>query len=414
MDKSDRPWLSIIGIGEGGADDLGDLAWSLLMNANVILGGERHLAMIGEDLTPRAKRMTWPSPLSQVYTELKALRGKPVVILASGDPMEFGIAGSLTRHFDWHEMRVLPSPSSFSLAASLLGWPLDKIVRLTIHGRNPAGLVPHLLPGARLLILSKDGSSPALVARLLCERGLEQASITVLEHLGGEKEKVIESTAKLLHQGANDLRFADLNLLAVSLPGRFSGWLPVVPGLPDDAFEHDGKMTKRDIRASALAKLAPHPGAVLWDVGTGCGSIAIEWMRSHPSCHAIGIEPQEQRRAFARHNADMLGVPKLRLLNGTAPEGLRGEPAPDAVFIGGGLSADVINFCMRALKPGGRLVAHAVTLGSEKLLLGMFEQHGGDLTRLSIAKAEAVGPYFGWKSAMPVTQWAFVKDLTDV
>ena len=406
-----NPWLSVIGIGESGMDDLGDLAWSLIAEADHLLGGVRHLAMIPEDSTPNAERMTWPSPLSEVYPKLKALSGQNVVVLASGDPMEFGMGGTLARHFEWTEMRVLPSPSSFSLAASILGWPLNKVTRLTIHGRNPATILPHLLPGAKLLILTKDGSSPAQVARLLCERGLDQAQLSILERLGGEKEKIIETTALALRDAGGALRFDDLNLLAVSLPAMWDGWLPTLAGLPDDAFEHDGKMTKRDVRASALAKLAPHPDALLWDVGTGCGSIAIEWLRAHPSCRAVGVEPQEKRRAFATHNAEMLGVPSLRLLSGTAPDALRGEAEPDAVFIGGGLSDDVVNFCLKALKPGGRLVAHAVTLGSEQLLLSMFDRHGGELTRLSIAKATPVGPHHGWKASMPVTQWAFIKPV---
>ncbi|PLW78630.1 precorrin-6y C5,15-methyltransferase (decarboxylating) subunit CbiE [Cohaesibacter celericrescens] len=409
-DELNEPWLNIIGIGEGGTDDVSDLGWSLIAQSKTIIGGQRHLAMIADDLTPDAERIVWPSPFSKIYAELEKIRGQQVVILASGDPMCFGIGGTLTRHFDRSEMRVLPAPSSFSLAASRLGWPLNKTSQLTIHGRNPASLLPHYTPGARLFILSKDSTSPSLVAKQLCNQGIENASITVLEHLGGDKEKIIESDARTIKNGGETLRFADLNVLAVALPDQLPHWLPTIAGLPDDAFEHDGKMTKRDIRASALAKLAPHPNALLWDVGTGCGSIAIEWMRSHASCRAVGIEPQEKRRVFAEHNAQQLGTPGLRLLASQAPDGLRGEEAPDAIFIGGGLSVDVVNFCLRALKPRGRLVAHAVTLGSERLLLEMFERHGGDLTRLSIAKASPVGPHFGWKTSMPVTQWAFVKD----
>ena len=408
-DDAIHRWLSIIGIGEGGADELSDLAWSLIADAEYLVGGKRHLAMIPDDLSPVANRIAWPSPFSEVFAQLKRLRGQKVVVLASGDPMHFGIGGTLTHHFNWNETRVLPSPSSLSHAAGQLGWPLDKIAVVTIHGRDPATLIPHLLPGARLLILSKDGNSPALVAELLCKRGLETASLTVLEHLGGPDEQIIETSALAITQSENETRFADLNLMALSLPESFSAWLPTIPGLPDDAFEHDGKMTKRDIRASALAKLAPYPGALLWDVGTGCGSIAIEWLRTHPQCRAVGIEPLEKRRAFAKHNAKMLGVPRLRLLAGKAPDDLRGEDAPDAVFVGGGLSHDVINFCLRQLKDNGRLVAHAVTLGSEQLLLDMYQRHGGELTRLSISKASPVGPLQGWKAAMPVTQWVFIK-----
>jgi len=408
-DVAKEPWLSVIGIGESGVEDISNFGWSLLAQAEYILGGARHLAMVPDDLAPEAERIVWPSPLSEVFARLKRLRGKKVVVLASGDPMFFGIGGTFSRHFPWAEVRVLPFPSSLSFAASRMGWPLNKTTLLTIHGRNPAALLPHYLPGAKLLILSKDGTSPATVAKQLVERGLEQASISVLEHLGGDEEKIIASNAAAIAAGGDAFRFADLNVIAVSLPQEMPFWLPVTPGLPDDAFEHDGKMTKRDIRASAMAKLAPRPNALLWDVGTGCGSIAIEWLRAHPTCRAVGIEPQEKRRAYALHNAEMLGVPHLRLLNGTAPDGLRGEEAPDAIFIGGGLSADVVNFCLKALKPGGRLVAHAVTLGSEQLLLNLYQSHGGDLTRLSIAKAEPVGPLHGWKSAMPVTQWVFLK-----
>ena len=294
------PWLTIIGIGEAGLDELSDFGWSLIAEAEHLFGGLRHLSMVPDTFCQGATRRTWPSPFSEVFSVLEKLRGQRVVILASGDPMEFGIGGSLARQFDWREIRVLSSPSSFSLAANRLGWPLDGTSRLTIHGRDPASLLPHYLPGARLLILSKDGDSPILVAHQLCEHGLGDAFVAVLEHLGGDEEKIIESTASLLHEGGNALRFSDLNLLAAQLPERFTGWLPTLAGLPDDAFEHDGKMTKRDVRASALAKLAPYPGALLWDVGTGCGSVAIEWLRMHPSCRAVGIDMQKKTACLCR------------------------------------------------------------------------------------------------------------------
>ena len=403
------PWLSVIGIGEDGLDGLGDLAWSLIAEAKTIYGGARHLAMIPDDLADGAEKRGWPTPFSGAFEELEGLRGTPVVVLASGDPMYFGIGGTLSRHFQRNDMRVLPFPGSFSLAASRLGWPLDKTEKLTIHGRSIETLLPHYCPSARLLVLSRDGASPKEVANQLCARGIEDAELTILEHLGGAAERMVCATARELAVG--DEYFADLNVLAIALPEHLQSWYPIQPGLPDEAFEHDGKMTKRDIRASALAKLMPHSGALLWDIGTGCGSVAIEWLRSHRTCRAIGIEPQEKRRTLARHNADCLGVPSLKLIADTAPAGLEGQDAPDAVFIGGGLSQEVVAYCLGALKPGGRLVAHAVTLGSEHLLLEMFEKHGGELTRLSISRATPVGPYFGWKPSMPVTQWAFIKPL---
>ena len=403
------PWLSVIGIGEDGLDGLGYLAWSLIAEAKTIYGGARHLAMIPDDLADGADKRGWPTPFSGAFEELESLRGTSVVVLASGDPMYFGIGGTLSRHFQRNDMRVLPFPGSFSLAASRLGWPLDKVEKLTIHGRSIETLLPHYCPGSRLLVLSRDGASPEEVANQLCTRGIEDAELAILEHLGGAAERVVSASAKELAVG--DERFADLNVLAIALPDHLQSWYPIQPGLPDEAFEHDGKMTKRDIRASALAKLMPHPGALLWDIGTGCGSVAIEWLRSHRTCRAIGIEPQEKRRTLARHNADSLGVPSFKLIADTAPAGLEGQDAPDAVFIGGGLSQEVVAYCLGALKPGGRLVAHAVTLGSEHLLLEMFEKHGGELTRLSISRATPVGPYFGWKPSMPVTQWAFNKPL---
>jgi precorrin-6Y C5,15-methyltransferase (decarboxylating) len=409
LNTQNQPWISVIGIEEDGVRGLSDLGLSLIKDCDILLAGQRHLDMVPDDLSPKAERMTWPSPFSSTFSTIAEMKGKQVVILATGDPMFCGIGGTLTRFFDWSELRVLPAKSAYSLAASRIGWPLDKCSLLTIHGRDPAGMIPHIQPSAKLIILSKNGSSPSLLASKLCEIGANEAQITVLEHMGGEKEKIIETSAHALNEAGDALPFADLNVIAVEIPSDFRNWLSTSPGLPDDAFEHDGKMTKRDIRASALTKLAPRPGAHLWDVGTGGGSIAIEWLRAAPNTSAIGLEPQEKRRTFAKHNAKALGVPRLQLIDGTAPDGLMGLDGPDAIFVGGGLSMETLNFCLDALKPGGRLVAHAVTLSSEALLLSCFNEHRGELTRLSIAKAQPVGPHFGWKASMPVTQWVYVK-----
>ena len=402
-----QPWLFLIGIGEEGSDGLGEEARSIISTADYLIGGKRHLGMIDDAMSPTAERRSWPSPFSSTFSMLATLRGQRVVVLATGDPMHCGIGGTLTRFFDWDDIHVVPHISAYSLAAARLGWPLDKSRCLTIHGRNPAILLAHFLPSEKLIILAKDGSSPSLVADQLVKAGAGDATVTVLEHLGGEKEQVTAWTAVSLRE--EKPAFAALNTIAVEVPQSFSHWLPLQAGLPDDAYEHDGKITKRDIRASALAKLAPRPNALLWDVGTGCGSIAIEWLRSHPSCQAIGLEPQEKRRAFAKQNADALGVPHLKLIDGMAPDALKDLETPDAVFVGGGLSPDSLNHCLKALKSGGRLVAHAVTLGSEQLLMEFYQRHGGELTQLSISKAVPIGPHQGWKPAMPVTQWLYIK-----
>lgn len=410
--RINEPWISVIGIGEAGISDLSDLSLSLIKDADHLIGGARHLEMVPDDIAGKAKHMVWPSPFSDAFAKIEALRGSQVVVLATGDPMYCGIGGTLSRHFSLDDLRIVPSVGAFSLAASRLGWALDQVIPLTIHGADPerdvASLRPYVMPGARLLILSRDGNSPALVAQELCAVGAQDAAITILEHLGGDKEHVIEMRADALLEDS-DRAFADLNTLAVEIPAHFTSWFSTQAGLPDEAYQHDGKITKRDIRASALAKLAPRPNALLWDVGTGCGSIAIEWLRSNASCRAIGFEPLEKRRIMASHNARMLGVPRLKLIDGMAPDALDGKDLPDAIFIGGGVSEAVIDACLNALKPNGRLVVHAVTLSSEACLLEAFSRHGGELTRLSIAKAEPVGPYFGWKSAMPVTQWAYIK-----
>ena len=158
-----------------------------------------------------------------------------------------------------------------------------------------------------------------------------------------------------------------------------------------------------------LAKLMPMRGALLWDIGAGCGSVAVEWMRGAHYARAVGIEPRADRRAMAAANALALGVPGLRLVEGEAPAALDGLEAPDAVFIGGGLSAEVFGAAWAALKPLGRLVANAVTIESEQVMLALHARHGGDLCKIQVARAEAVGRMSGWKPAMPVIQWSLVK-----
>ena len=390
-------WLTLVGIGEDGYAGLGEAARLALSEAHCIVGGARQLALLPADLP--GQHELWPRPFS--LEPVLARRGTSVCVLASGDPLFYGVGASLARQLPAEELRVFSAPSSVSLAAARLGWPLQDVTVLSLVARPLAAVQAQVFPGARLLLLSNDGDSAAAVAELLRARGFGLSRLTVLEHLGGASERRIDGLASDWVQ----TRVADLNLLAVECEaGRDARLLPLTPGLPDDAYQHDGQLTKRDVRAITLARLAPQPGELLWDVGAGCGSIGIEWMRAHPSCRAIAIEADAGRQTHIQHNRDALGVPALQLVAGRAPEALAGLSAPDAIFIGGGVTIPgVLEQCWASLKPGGRLVANAVTLQSEAALVAWREQVGGELTRISVAQAQPLGGFDTWRSALPIT-----------
>lgn len=397
------PWLTVVGIGEDGFKGLGKTARRALLQAGQVFGGQRQL-----DLLPaciRAERSPWPSPFS--LSPVLEQHGTPTCVLASGDPMLFGVGASLARQVSADEMRVLPAPSSYSLAAARLGWPLQDVVTLSVVARPLAALNAQLHNGLRLLVLSNDGSSPAAIAELLRARGFGPSRMTVLEHLGGDAERRVEGIASEW----TDLPIAALNLVAIECraePG--APRLSLLAGLADSAFEHDGQLTKRDVRAITLARLAPAPGELLWDVGAGCGSIGIEWMRAHPSCRALAVEADEGRQLLIEHNRDALGVPGLQLIRGRAPQALQGLEAPDAIFIGGGVTRPgVLDTCWQRLRSGGRLVANAVTLQSETALITWREQHGGELTRIHIAHAKPLGEFDTWRQALPITLLEAIK-----
>ncbi|WDH23537.1 precorrin-6y C5,15-methyltransferase (decarboxylating) subunit CbiE [Pseudomonas chlororaphis] len=399
------PWLTVVGIGEDGFKGLGKNARRALMGASRIVGGQRQL-----DLLPvciRGERQLWPSPFS--LEPVLAKRGEPVCVLASGDPMLFGVGASLAGQVAQEEMHVLPAPSSYSLAAARLGWPLQEVVTLSVVARPVAALSAQLFSGVRLLVLSNDGLSPSAIAALLRERGFGPSRLSVLEHLGGEAERRSDSTAN----DWSDPAIADLNLVAIEcLAEPDTPRLSRLAGLPDSAFQHDGQLTKRDVRAITLARLAPVPGELLWDVGAGSGSIGIEWMRAHPSCRALAIEADPGRQQLIEHNRDALGVPGLQLVRGSAPQALDGLEAPDAIFIGGGVTRPgVLDACWARLKPGGRLVANAVTLQSETTLMAWRERHGGELTRIHVAQALPLGDFDTWRQALPITLLDLVKPL---
>ena len=391
------PWLTVVGIGEDGFKGLGRNARHALLGASRIFGSPRQL-----DLLPpciRGERQQWPSPFS--LEPVLSQHGAAVCVLASGDPMLFGVGASLARQVAPEQMQVLPSPSSYSLAAAHLGWPLQEVVTLSVVARPLAALSAQLFSGARLLVLSNDGQSPAAIATLLHQRGFGPSRISVLEHLGGPAQRRIDGIASAWGAPA----IADLNLVAIEcLAAADTPRLSRLAGLPDSAFQHDGQLTKRDVRAITLARLAPVPGELLWDVGAGSGSIGIEWMRTHPSCRALAIEANDGRQHLIEHNRDALGVPGLQLIRGSAPQALAGLEAPDAIFIGGGVTGDgVLDTCWQHLKPGGRLVANAVTLQSEMALMAWRDKHGGELTRIHIAQAQPLGDFDTWRQALPIT-----------
>ncbi len=397
-------WLSIVGVGEDGLDGLAADTRGLVDKAQVLVGGDRHLAMTPDD---GRRRIRWRTPLDAVVDDIVGLRGTPVCVLATGDPMFFGIGVALAKRVSVDEMTIRPAPSAFSLACARLGWPLAEVETLTLHGRPLALINGYIQPGARLLILSNDGATPGQVARALCDRGYGESPMWAFEHMGGVTERCVEASAADWPED----RIADLNTIAVdcvAAPG--AAHLPRVPGLPDDAFAHDGQITKREVRAATLAALAPVSGQLLWDVGAGCGSIAIEWLRAARGARAIAIERDAARRALIETNAATLGVPQLEIVAGVAPAALNGLAAPDAVFIGGGVADEaLVEACWRALAPGGRLVANVVTVEGEQALFHWRERLGGALTRIAVSRAEPLGPFSGWRALMAVTQWAAVK-----
>ncbi|CAB3668891.1 Precorrin-6Y C(5,15)-methyltransferase [decarboxylating] [Paraburkholderia phenoliruptrix] len=396
-------WLTVVGIGDDGFAGLGRPARRALLEASVIYGGERHLSMLPARLA--ARRVAWPRPFD--LAPLLAERGRPVCVLASGDPMLFGVGATLARRVPPDALRVLPAPSSGSLAAARLGWPLQEVATVSLVGRPLASVNAYLYDGARVFVLSADGGTPAALAALLNARGFGATCMSVLEHLGGEAERRIDGRADQWSTG----EVAALNLIALECRATAGApRLPLTCGLPDDAFRHDGQLTKRDVRAITLARLAPTPGQLLWDVGAGSGSIGIEWMRAHPACRAIAIESHAERQGFIGHNRDALGVPGLQLVAGRAPQALEGLPAPDAVFIGGGVTVPgVLEACWASLRDGGRLVANAVTLQGEAVLAAWRERQGGTLTRIALADAQPLGGFDTWRQALPITLYEAVK-----
>ncbi len=396
------PWLHVMGIGEDGMAGLSDRARALVLDAEVIVGGDRHHTL-APDL--KAERIAWPSPFDAMIETIKRYRGRRIVILVTGDPLWYSVGARLLKAIPADEIAFHPQLSAFQLAACQMGWSLADLDTLTVHGRPAEQIIPAFAPGARLLVLTKDHTSPATVAALLNDRGYGESRMMALAHLGGPNAQIIEGRASDWTAAVPD--FHTLAIECAAEPG--AAVLPRGPGLPDDAFVHDGKMTKQDVRAITLSKLWPRRGALLWDIGSGCGSVAIEWIRAARDAEAIGIEPVESRRDMAQKNALKLGAPRLKLINGRAPDALAGLPDPDAIFIGGGLSRETLEAACGRIKPHGRIVANAVTLESESVLADAQREYGGALVRIAVSHADAIGDFRGWRPNMPVTQWSLVR-----
>lgn len=395
-------WLHIVGIGEDGMDGLTPATRAVVEAAEVIVGGDRH-HKLSDNTT--AERVAWPSPFNALVDLLVSKRGKRVVVLATGDPLWFSVGARIGREIAPSEIVYHPQLSAFQLAAARMGWSMADLETLTVHGRPVEQMIAFIQPEARLLILTTGAETPGQIAQFLTERGFGRSKMSVLAAMGGKDEARFDGVAE-----SWDHEVPAFNTLAVEcVAAPDAALLPRVPGLADELFQHDGTMTKQEVRAATLAKLMPMRGALLWDVGTGCGSIAVEWMRGARYARAIGIEPRADRRAMAAANALALGVPKLQLVEGRVPEALSGLEAPDAVFIGGGLSRETFEASWAALRPLGRMVCNAVTLESEALLLELHKEHGGQLVKLSVNRAEPIGGLTGWRPLMPVTQWSLIK-----
>ena len=393
------PWIEVVGIGCDGLQGLPPALRARVEGAEAVVGGARHLAFL-EASTQR--RVPWRSPLGATLDDIAGLDGRPVAVLASGDPSWFGVARLLRRRFGAQAVRVHPGPSAFQLAAARLGWAIEETRTLTAHGRPVSGLRRHLAPGRRLLVLTGGAEGPAEIAALLCRAGYGASDCWVLERLGGAEERIRQGTPAAMPEGGTD----PLNVVALHLraaPGRALG---LAPGLEDDGFAHDGQITKREVRVLTVAALGAFPGETLWDIGAGSGSVAVEWLRLDPSLKAVAVERRADRRLNLRTNAERFGLEdSLRILEGEAP-GVLPEGQPGAVFVGGGVAhPTLIETLMDRLAPGGRLVANAVTLSGEARLLALYARFGGNLARIEASRAAPLGDGQGFVPLRPVTQW---------
>ncbi|SNS94832.1 precorrin-6y C5,15-methyltransferase (decarboxylating) subunit CbiE [Antarctobacter heliothermus] len=393
------PWLTIIGLGEDGPDGLTGASRAALEAAEIVMGPQRHLSLL-PDLP--GQRVDWPVPFADGLNLLAGYAGRRVVVLASGDPFWFGAGSVIARRFARAEWCVLPGPSVFSLAAARLGWPLEQVLCLGHHAAPLTRLRPYLARGVRMIVTLRDGAAVADLGQYLTGLGFGASILWVMEALGGPREAVTQSQADAV-TGA----FSHPVAVAVQIDGDGAA-LPRASGLADGFFDSDGVMTKRPVRALTLSALAPKPHEVLWDIGGGSGSVGIEWLLCHPTTEAITIEPRADRIGLITANATALGVDRLRVVEGRAPEALGDLPTPDAVFIGGGLSAALLEWLYGQLPTGTRVVANAVTLESEAVLIAAHRVRGGALLRIDLSEAAALGPRTGWKAAYPVVQWSVV------
>lgn len=389
----------MIGLGENGPDGLCPAALAALEAAEVVIGPPRHLALL-PDL--HAEPMAWPVPFAQGIEQLKALRGRPVVALASGDPFWFGAGAVIARRFAPAEWRAYPGASTFSLVAAHLGWPLEQTLCLGLHAQPIARLRPYLAPGERAIVLLRDGAAVADLAGYLLDRGFGSSTLWICEAMGGPRQQVTETRAEDVGNGFNHPV-----CVAIAMAGRAQSALPKVAGLADDLFESDGVMTKRPARALTLSALAPRAGEHLLDIGGGSGSVSVEWALAHPRCHATIIESRSDRLDLIAANARAFGVEnRIDIVQGRVPEALADSPAPDAIFVGGGLSAELLETLKAEFQPGTRAVINAVTLEAEALLAQWQAEEGGEMLRFELAQATPLGTRRGWKSAYPLVQWS--------
>jgi len=405
-------WLDIVGIGEDGVAGLGPAARAALTAAETVIGGDRH-PDLGPDIA--AERLPWPHPFDALIDAIRARRGTRLVILATGDPLWFSVGARIARAIPPTEIAFHPALSAFQWAACRMGWSLADSECLTAHGRPPEAILPHLWPGARLLVLSAGAAIPGRIARLLTARGYGAATIAVLGALGGPDETRHDGVAADWAAADPAADLPAFHTIAIACHGAPDPLLPRT-GLPDTAFEHDGSLTPRALRAVVLAHLMPHRGGVLWDIGLGAGSVAIEWMRAAPDAVAIGWEPAPDRAGMARRNAEALGTPRLEIVEAGAPAALAALSAPtgtrpdlrrpDAVHVGGGLGPKTLAAALAALRPGGRLVAAAAgTPEDEALLTAHRGRHGGTLTRLTLEDHGDTG----WQAGRSAVLWALVR-----